>query len=376
MSALPYLMLGGGPGAFIGAVHRIAAAMDQHWRLVGGSFSSTSERSCETGKALGLAPERCSGTWQECLAREAKLPAAERAVAVVIVTPNHLHVPMALAALKAGFHVICDKPLGGSVAEGRELAAAIAASGRIFALTHNYTAHPLISEARALVRAGRLGAIRKVLVEYAQGWLAGSLEKTGQKQAAWRTDPAQAGASCCMGDIGTHAANLAEHVTGLPIESLAADLSTFVPGRKLDDDGSVLLRFRGGAKGALVASQIMVGCENGLRLRVYGEKAGLEWSQEEPNTLVLRHPDRPAELLRTGQGYLGAEARSGCRVPPGHPEGYLEAFANIYTRVAAAIRDPKAARDFPGLDEGLRGMAFINACVESSAKNAAWVKVG
>ncbi len=376
MPALPYLMLGGGPGAFIGAVHRIAAAMDQHWRLVGGSFASTSERSRETGAALGLAPERSSGTWQECLAREAKLSAEERAVAVVIVTPNHLHVPMALAALKAGFHVICDKPLGGSVAEGKELAAAIAASGRIFALTHNYTAHPLISEARALVRAGRLGAIRKVLVEYAQGWLAGSLEKTGQKQAAWRTDPAQAGASCCMGDIGTHAANLAEHVTGLPIESLAADLSTFVPGRQLDDDGSVLLRFRGGAKGALVASQIMVGCENGLRLRVYGEKAGLEWSQEEPNTLVLRHPDRPAELLRTGQGYLSADAKSGARVPPGHPEGYLEAFANIYTRVAAAIRDPKAPRDFPGIDDGLRGMAFINACVESSAKNAAWVKVG
>lgn len=372
MSAIPYLMLGGGPGAFIGAVHRIAAALDQHWRLVGGAFSSDLARSREVGASLGLEPERCGATWQQCLEREAKLPAAQRAQAVVIVTPNQLHVPMALAAIKAGFHVICDKPLGGTTEEGKALSTAIKSSGKIFALTHNYTAHPMVLEARALIRAGKLGTIRKVLVEYAQGWLASNLETTGQKQAAWRTDPAQAGASCCMGDIGTHAANLAEHVTGLNIERLSADLSTFVPGRKLDDDGNVLLRFTGGAKGVLVASQIMVGCENGLRLRVYGEKAGLEWAQEEPNTLLMRHPDRPAEVLRAGQGYLGADAKSATRLPPGHPEGYLEAFANIYTRVAQVIRDPKAPRDFPGIEDGLRGMAFINACVASSQNNAQW----
>jgi predicted dehydrogenase len=300
---------------------------------------------------------------------------------VSIVTPNFLHHPVAVAALKAGFHVICDKPMAFDLKQARALVKCVEASGRVFALTHNYTGYPMVKEARERVRSGALGTIRKVVVEYPQGWLATALEKGGQKQADWRTDPKRAGASCCMGDIGTHAENLAEYVSGLRIEELCADLTTFIPGRKLDDDGNVLLRFAGGARGILHASQISAGEENALRIRVYGEKGGLDWSQEEPNTLVLKWRDRPREIIRSGGTGLSPAAAAACRLPAGHPEGFIEAFANVYRNFAAAVRDHARGKyrygknDFPTVHDGVRGMAFIEAVVKSSAGNSKWVKI-
>ncbi len=372
-------MVGGGRGAFIGAVHRAAAALDGQIELVCGAFSSDAQRSKDSGEDLLLAPERCYGTFYEMMKSEAAMPAASRMDFVSIVTPNHMHFSAAKAALESGFHVVSDKPATFDLAEAKELQAILGRTGLLYALTHNYTAYPLVKEARQIVRSGRLGAIRKVIVEYPQGWLAKRLEDTGQKQAAWRTDPARCGAAGCIGDLGTHAENLAEYITGLRIKELAADLTTFVEGRRLDDDANILLRFEGGAKGILHASQISTGEENNLNIRVYGELGGLEWLQQEPNTLLLKWPDRPVEMLRAGMGYLGSSAAASTRIPPGHPEGYLEAFANIYRSFASHLRavidgrDPdEVALDYPKIADGIRGMAFIEAAVESSKGNTAW----
>lgn len=372
-------MVGGGQGAFIGAVHRAAASLDGQIELVCGAFSSNAQKSRDSGADLFLPPQRCYGSFREMMAGEAALPPDERMDFVSIVTPNHLHFAVAKAALEAGFPVVSDKPATFNLAEAKELGALVERTGLLYALTHNYTGYPLVKEAREVVRSGRLGKIRKVVVEYPQGWLATRLEESGQKQAAWRTDPEKAGAAGCLGDIGTHAENLAEYITGLQIKELAADLTAFVPGRRLDDDANILLRFEGGAKGVLHASQISVGEENGLNIRVYGELGGLEWHQQEPNTLLLKWPDRAVEVLRTGMGYLGASAAAGTRIPPGHPEGYLEAFANIYRNFSGHLRavlegrEPDALTlDYPKIVDGIRGMAFLAAAVQSSANNARW----
>ena len=379
-----YGMVGGGRGAFIGAVHRIAATIDGQIELVAGAFSADPEKSKASGADLFLAPGRVYGSYQELVAQEAALPADQRIDFVAIVTPNHVHFPAAKAALEGGFHVLSDKPATFDLAEAKELAAIVKKSGLLYGLTHNYTGYPLIKEARELVHSGKLGKIRKVVVEYPQGWLATRIEASGQKQAAWRTDPKRSGAAGCIGDIGTHAENLAEYVTGLQISELAADITAFVKGRKLDDDGNVLLRFKGGAKGVLHASQISVGEENNLSLRVYGELGGLEWHQREPNTMLVKWPDQPMQVYRTANGYLSAAAKAAGRTPPAHPEGYLEAFANIYKNFAAAIRARNEGRklakddpalDFPKITDGVRGMAFIEAVVTSSKANSAWTKL-
>jgi len=379
-----YGMVGGGRGAFIGAVHRIAANIDGQIELVAGAFSADPEKSKASGADLFLAPGRVYGSYQELVAKEAALPADQRIDFVAIVTPNHVHFPAAKAALEGGFHVLSDKPATFDLAEAKELAAIVKKSGLLYGLTHNYTGYPLIKEARELVHSGKLGKIRKVVVEYPQGWLATRIEASGQKQAAWRTDPKRSGAAGCIGDIGTHAENLAEYVTGLQISELAADITAFVKGRKLDDDGNVLLRFKGGAKGVLHASQISVGEENNLSLRVYGELGGLEWHQREPNTMLVKWSDQPMQVYRTANGYLSAAAKAAGRTPPAHPEGYLEAFANIYKNFAAAIRARNEGRklakddpalDFPKIADGVRGMAFIEAVVKSSKANSAWTKL-
>jgi predicted dehydrogenase len=377
-------MVGGGRGAFIGAVHRIAAAMDQQIELVCGAFSSDPERSKASGADLFLPPDRCYGTFQEMIKAESKLPKDQRMDFVAIVTPNHMHFPPAKMALENGFHVLSDKPATLNLTEAKKLADIVKKTGLLYGLTHNYTGYPLVKEARDLIRAGKLGKIRKVVVEYPQGWLATRLEATGQKQAAWRTDPKRSGAAGCVGDIGTHAENLAEYITGLQIEELAADITAFVKGRKLDDDANVLLRFKGGAKGVLHCSQISVGEENNLNIRVYGELGGLEWHQRYPNTMYVKWLDEPIEVYRTGLGYLGGSAKSATRTPPAHPEGYLEAFANIYKNFANHIRAREDGRklakddpalDYPRIEDGVRGMAFIEAVVKSSKKNAAWTKL-
>jgi predicted dehydrogenase len=379
-----YGMVGGGRGAFIGAVHRIAAAMDQQVELVCGAFSSDPERSKASGADLFLPANRCYGTFEEMILAEKALPASERMDFIAIVTPNHMHFPPAKMALENGFHVLSDKPATFDLAEAKALAALVKKTGLLYGLTHNYTGYPLVKQARDMVATGKLGKIRKVVVEYPQGWLATRLEASGQKQAGWRTDPKRSGAGGCVGDIGTHAENLAEYITGLQISELAADATSFVKGRKLDDDVNVLLRFKGGAKGVLHCSQISVGEENNLNIRVYGELGGLEWHQKEPNTLLVKWLDQPMQVYRTANGYLCDAAKAAGRIPPAHPEGYLEAFANIYKNFANAIRarlDGKKlaaddlANDFPKIEDGVRGMAFINAVVESSAKNAAWTKL-
>ena len=376
-----YGMVGGGRGAFIGAVHRIAAAMDQQIELVCGAFSSDPERSKASGADFFLPPGRCYGTFPEMIQAEAALPPDQRMDFIAIVTPNHMHFPPAKLALERGFHVLSDKPATFSLAEAKKLAEIVKKSGLLYGLTHNYTGYPLVKEARELIRAGKLGKIRKVVVEYPQGWLATRIEASGQKQAGWRTDPKRSGAGGCVGDIGTHAENLAEYITGLQIKELAADITSFVKGRKLDDDANVLLRFAGGAKGILHASQISVGEENNVNIRVYGELGGLEWHQKEPNTMLLKWPDQPMQVYRTANGYLSNAAKGAARTPPAHPEGYLEAFANIYKNFSCAIRarlenrklakdDP--ANDYPKIEDAVRGMAFIEAVVQSSKKNAAW----
>ena len=370
-------MVGGGRDAFIGAVHRIAARIDDQYELVAGCFSSNAEKSMASGGDLGVDPKRTYASFAEMAAREARRKDGIEAVAIV--TPNHMHAPVAMQFLRRGIHVICDKPLTATLPEAKRLAKAAEASGVVFALTHNYTGYPMIRQAAAMVRNGELGDIRVVQVEYAQDWLAEPIEQTGQKQADWRTDPARSGAGGATGDIGTHAFNLAGFVTGLEVESLAADLQSFVPGRRVDDNGHVMLRYKSGARGMLWCSQVASGCENGLRLRVYGTKAGIEWAQEDPNYLWVGPLNQPKYRITRGGAGSGQEAGRVTRVPPGHPEGYLEGFANIYAEAARAILarrdggvvDP--AVTFPGLKEGVEGVAFVDACVRSSRRNGAWV---
>ena len=375
-------MVGGGRDAFIGAVHRMAAALDGHIELVCGAFSSDPERSRASGADFYLPAHRVYGDFREMMAAEAKLPAGERMDFVSIVTPNNVHFPVAKAALEAGFHVMSDKPMTFDLAEARELAALVERTGLQFGLTHNYTGYPMVKEARHMVRSGAIGAVRKVVVEYPQGWLASLIESEGQKQASWRTDPARAGASSCMGDIGTHAENLMEYITGLEIAELCADLSTMVEGRQLEDDGNVLVRLDNGARGVLYASQISAGEENPLTIRIYGELAGLEWRQEEPNTLTVKWGDRHREVRRTGVGELSAASAAHTRLPAGHPEGFVEAFANLYRNYALALQARLAGKqpaaehlDFPTVHDGVRGMAFITACVASSASDQKWTKL-
>jgi predicted dehydrogenase len=372
-------MVGGGIDAFIGGVHRIAARLDDKFELVAGALSSTPERSLQSGAALGLDPQRTYEDFKEMAIREARLKDGIEAVAIV--TPTHMHYSVAKEFLKRGIHVICDKPLTATLADAKKLAALVDKSDALFVLTHNYTGYPMVRHARELVRSGELGAIRLVQVEYAQDWLAEPLELSGQKQAAWRTDPERSGAGGATGDIGTHAFNLAEFVVGLTVESLAADVHTFVRGRKVDDNAHVLLRYDGGAKGMLWCSQVAVGCENGLKLRVYGTKGGLEWAQEDPNHLEWSRLGAPRRhVTRSGAG-AGADAARVTRIPSGHPEGYLEAFANLYSEAAAAINarktgsplDPKVV--YPTVHDGVRGVGFVQACVASSRRNGAWVKV-
>ncbi|TAF72981.1 MAG: gfo/Idh/MocA family oxidoreductase [Bacteroidetes bacterium] len=375
-------MVGGGIDAFIGAVHRIAANIDGQIELVCGAFSSNPEKTKATADALFLNPNRAYPTFQDMILKEKLLPENERMQVVSIVTPNHLHFEPAKMALENGFHVICDKPVTFSLAEAIELEKIVTKTGLVFALTHTYTGYPMLKEAKYLIKTGKLGKIRKVVVEYPQGWLSTNLETSGQKQADWRTDPKRAGISCCMGDIGTHAENLAEFVTGLHITEVCADLSTFVEGRLLDDDGNVLIRFENGAKGVLHASQISAGEENNINIRVYGEKGGLQWQQKDNNSLTIMLLDNPVEILRTGGPGLSSKAApANTRVPAGHPEGYLEAFANIYRNFAFAVRAYNNGIkhdfdtfDFPQIDAGIRGMLFVEKVVESSKKNA-WVKM-
>ncbi len=377
---LRFGMIGGGRGAFIGAVHRIAAILDGQAVLVAGAFSSDAERSRASGEDLFLDPTRVYGSYQEMAKAEATKSAAERLDFVVIVTPNHQHFPPAKLFLESGFNVVCDKPVTFNLAEAVKLRAIVRRTRKVFVLTHNYTGNAMVKQAREMVRTGKLGAIRKVVVEYPQGWLATRLEGSGQKQAAWRTDPKRSGAAGAMGDIGTHAENLAHYITGLEISELCADLTSFVPGRRLDDDGNVLVRFKGGAKGILHASQISVGEENNLNIRIYGEKAGLEWHQEHPNELLVKYPDQPMQTWRRGNGYVADIAKKFTRIPAGHPEGYLEAFANVYQEAFRAIRAEVAGKkmpndlDFPTIDDGVEGMAFIDTVVKSSARGAKWLK--
>ena len=380
MTRLRMGLVGGGKGAFIGAVHRMAAELDGRIELVCGAFSSDPSRSKRFGQELyDLPPNRSYGTFNEMVAEELRLPTEERMHFVVVATPNNLHFPVAESSLQAGFHVVSDKPVTFDLGEARTLRALAAEKDLLFGLTHNYTGYPMVKEARELIRTGALGSIRRVIVEYIQGWLAERLETQGNKQAIWRTDPRFSGSAGCMGDIGTHGENLLEYVTGLEIDSLCADLTTFVPGRLLEDDGNVLLRFSNGARGVLLASQIAVGEENGLKLRVYGERASLEWVQTDPNSLVVRWPDRPFEVRRTGGPGVSEAATAATRLPAGHPEGFLEAFALLYRNFAAALearlagRDPTSEElDFPTIDDGVRGMAFIDAVVDSSKRGGVW----
>jgi predicted dehydrogenase len=372
-------MVGGGEGAFIGAVHRIASRIDDHYVFVAGALSSTAEKAKRSGAALGLDPARTYADYETMAREEAKHPDGIEAVSIV--TPNHMHAGPALAFLKAGIHVICDKPLTTTFKEAKALQAAAKKSGRIFAVTHNYTGYPMVRQARAMVKAGELGEIRVVQVEYPQDWLAEPLEKTGQKQADWRTDPKRSGAGGCIGDIGTHAYNLADFITGLSVDELSAELTPFVKGRKLDDNTQILLRYANGARGSLWASQVAIGNENNLRIRVYGTKGGIAWSQENPNYLQVSPIGKPTyTITRSGAG-SGPEAGRVSRIPPGHPEGYLEGFANIYTEVAHAIQAARKGKKadkavmFPTVDDGVKGLAFIEAAVASSQKNGRWTKL-
>ncbi len=376
---LRYGMVGGGPGAFIGAVHRMAAALDGEFELVAGAFASLPERSREQGRVLGLDARRVYRSFEEMAEAEAALGDDRRIDAVSIVTPNHLHHAVAMAFLGAGIHVICDKPVTTTLADAEDLCRTVPATGLTFALTHNYTGYPMVKEARHLVRTGRLGTLRKVVAVYPQGWLGTRLEDTEHKQARWRQDPQRAGASSAVADIGTHVHNLVGYVTGLEIDAVFADLSSLVPGRVMEDDASMLVRFAGGARGVICASQVSTGEENGLSLRVYGEDAGLVWRQEQPNALELLYPDAPRRTLTRGSEYLSAAARHATRLPPGHPEGFVEAFANIYRCAGRVIGAGMAGveadpldHDFPNEVDGARGMHFIDGVLASAAAER-WV---
>jgi predicted dehydrogenase len=371
-------MIGGGRDAFIGGVHRIAATMDNQAVLTAGAFSSDPARSKASGEDFYLDPSRVYGSYQEMAKAEAKMPPDQRLDFIVIVTPNHQHFPPAKLFLEAGFNVVCDKPVTFSLAQAKELRKIVRRTKKVFVLTHNYTGNAMVKQARDFVRSGLLGDIRKVVAEYPQGWLSTAVDN---KQASWRTDPKRSGAAGCIGDIGTHAENLARYITGLEIDSLCSDLTSFVPGRKLDDDGNILVRFKGGAKGIIHASQISVGDENNLNIRIYGSKASLEWHQEFPNELAIKFRDQPRQIWRRGNSYIGQTAASVTRVPFGHPEGYLEAFANLYLEAFKAIRAEVAGKpipkglDFPTIDDGVEGMIFIETVLKSAKQGAKWVKM-
>ena len=372
-------MVGGGLTSFIGPVHRKAAGIDGEIELVCGAFSVIPEESIETGKALYLNPSRVYTTYQEMFEKEKALPADQRMDFVSVVTPNHVHFGPSKLALESGFHVLVEKPIAFSLDEAKTLQKIVAKTGLILGLTHTYTGYPLVKEARQMVASGKLGKIRKVYVEYPQGWLSTLLEGTGNMQASWRTDPKQSGMGGAIGDIGTHAANLAEYITGSQITEICAMLNAVVKGRKLDDDSSMLIKFDNGASGVLLATQVAAGEENNLNIRVYGEKGGIEWKQMEPNTLVVKWLDRPMEIVRAGQKYLSDEAKAFTRTPAGHPEGYLEAFANIYKAFTRAVRDYKPGKkinaakyDFPDVEDGVRGMKFVQTAVKSANSTRKW----
>ena len=376
-------MVGGGQGAFIGAVHRIAATLDQQVELVAGCFSRDPENTRVTGEQLYLDPGRCYKTYEEMAAAEAKLSADQRIDFVAVVTPNVSHYAISKTFLEAGFHVVCDKPVTHSLDEAKMLRDVVEKTGLVFTLTHNYTGHPLVRHARHLFGSKQMGTVRKAIVEYLQEFLMTPLEKQGMKQAVWRVDPAQAGMGGTLGDVGTHCVNLLEYVTGDPISELCADKSTFLPDRKLDEDANILLRFRGGGKGVLTISQIAAGEENGLKLRVYATEGAIRWNQENPNYLDVYRPGQPRQTLTRGHAeYLSDPATASTRIPVGHPEGYLEAFATIYAGAVEAIRrhiEGKPMKpeeyDFPTIDDGVRGMEFITKAVESAEKGSVWVKM-
>jgi predicted dehydrogenase len=372
-------MVGGGEGAFIGAVHRLAARMDDHYELVAGALSATPDKARRSGAALGLPADRIYDDFEAMAKAESKRPDGIEAVAIV--TPNHMHAGPAYAFLGAGIHVICDKPLTISLAEAKKLKRAVDKSGRIFALTHNYTGYPLVRRAREMVKVGDLGEIRLIQVEYPQDWLTGPTEASGNKQAEWRVDPKRSGAGGAIGDIGTHAYNLADYIGGLELAELSADLTSFGAGRALDDNVQISLRYAGGARGALWASQVAPGNENGLRIRIYGTKGGLHWVQANPNEMLWSPLGQSTRIVTRGGPASGAAAARMTRVPPGHPEGYLEGFANIYSEVALAIKAARAGRKpppgvhFPTIDDGVKGLAFIEAAVKSSKANGKWTKL-
>jgi predicted dehydrogenase len=372
-------MVGGGEGAFIGAVHRMAARLDDHYQFVAGALSSTPDKAKRSGEALGLDLARIYGDFREMAKKEARRKDGIEAVSIV--TPNHMHAAAAEAFLKAGIHVICDKPLTTTLKDALKLKALAEKSGRVFCVTHNYTGYPMVRHARQMVQDGELGDIRVVQVEYPQDWLTTKLEDTGQKQAGWRTDPKRSGAGGCIGDIGTHAYNLADYITGIPVAELCAELTTFVPGRALDDNAQMMLRYANGARGLLWSSQVAPGNENGLRIRVYGTKGGIEWRQEHPNQLNWSPFGEATRIVSRATGAANAAAARVTRIPAGHPEGYLEGFATIYTEAAHAIRAartgarPDPVVHFPTIDDGVKGVAFIEAAVRSSAKGGVWVKL-
>jgi predicted dehydrogenase len=375
---LRYGMVGGGQNAFIGAVHRLAANLDGQIELVAGAFSSDPKNSAATGEQLFLNTERVYGSYEEMARAEVKLPEAERIDFVAIVTPNFLHAPVATTFLKAGFHIVCDKPMTLNLKEALTLRKLARKSRKVFALTHNYTGYPMVKEARELVGSGKLGKILKIVAEYPQGWLLDKIEADGQKQASWRLDPKRAGASSCVGDIGTHAENLGRYITGLHIDELCADFTSFIPGRKLEDDANMLVRYRGGAKGVLHCSQISCGEENNLNIRIYGSLGALAWQQEHPNELKFAPKGEPARIIRRGNGYVSDRAKKFTRLPFGHPEAFIEAFANIYLEAVAAIRayiaGKKQSFDHPTADDGVEGMAFIETCVKSARSGGKWTK--
>jgi predicted dehydrogenase len=374
-------MVGGGRDAFIGAVHRMAAWLDGKIDLVAGAFSSNAEKSKLSGSDLSLDPKRVYASYQTMAEEEGKLPAGERIDFVSIVTPNYVHFPVAKAFLESGFNVVCDKPMTFNLEEALVLRDLVSKTGKVFALTHNYTGYPMVKEAREMVRHGDLGKILKVVAEYPQGWLLSLLEAEGHKGASWRTNPEQAGASSCIGDIGTHAENLGRYITGLEIDELCADFTTFVEGRRLEDDGNLLLHYQGGARGVLYTSQISAGEENDVNIRVYGTKASLEWHQEQPNELTVKYQDAPRRIFRRGNGYLSDTAKRFTRLPSGHPEAFIEAFANIYLEAARAVEAEVNGQplpedlDFPTADDGVKGMAFITAAVQSAKNGGVWTKM-
>ena len=382
---LKMAMVGGGPDAFIGEVHRKAARMDGGIEIVAGSFSSNAKKSEETGRKLLLDPARIYSSYEDLAERERRLPDGKRADFAAVVTPNDAHFPIAKKLLESGLHVMCEKPMTVNVGEARELQKLVQSSGKVFALMHNYTGYPMVKLARDMVRGGDLGEIRKIVVQYPQGWLAGPLENTGNVQALWRTDPARSGAAGSLGDIGTHCENLSEYITGLRITHVCADITSFVKGRRVDDDANCLLRFENGAKGVLHISQIAIGEENDIAIWIYGTKKSLEWHQEHPNYLHVKEPDGPVHVYRRGNPYVGRKspaAARATRLPSGHPEGFIEAFANVYRNFADTVRatltgtlPDKLALDFPGVDDGLRGMLFIDAVIASAQSSEKWTPI-